>query len=362
MVASGASVSAYTPAPGCQLLDWTTRKFETSGRAVVSNAIPDFIHARTVLLGLILGIACASTSAQNYPTKPIRVLVGFSAGSTTDILARTVGQKISEAWGQPVLVDNRPSAGGIVAASAVAAAAADGYTLLVVSAGHAATAAMFTKLPYDTLKDFAGVSRLANVPSILVVSPALGVKSVKELVALARARPGQLNFSSPGVGSANHLAGELFKTLAGIAATHVPYKGIPEAMTAVVSGSVQFNFSPVVNVLSLSRDGKLLPLAASTGKRSAALPNVPTMAEAGVAGYSFDPWFGILAPAGTPRTLLARLSSEVARIVELADVKERMHALGADPAPTTPEGFDTYVRTEVAKFQKIVQDAGIKPE
>lgn len=162
---------------------------------------------RAMLLGLMLGIACGSGIAQDYPTRPIRVIVGFSAGSTTDILARTVGQKINEAWGQPVLVDNRPSAGGIVAANAVATAAPDGYTLLVVSAGHAATAAMFSKLPYDTLKDFAGVSRIANVPSILVVSPALGIKSVKDLVALAKARPGQLNFSSPGVGSANHLAG-----------------------------------------------------------------------------------------------------------------------------------------------------------
>lgn len=317
---------------------------------------------RAMLLGLILGIACGSGIAQDYPTRPIRVIVGFSAGSTTDILARTVGQKINEAWGQPVLVDNRPSAGGIVAANAVATAAPDGYTLLVVSAGHAATAAMFSKLPYDTLKDFAGVSRIANVPSILVVSPALGIKSVKDLVALAKARPGQLNFSSPGVGSANHLAGELFKTLAGIDATHVPYKGIPEAMTAVVSGSVQFNFSPVVNVLSLSRDGKLLPLAASTGKRSAALPDIPTLAEAGVSGYAFDPWFGILAPAKTPKAVLARLSGEIARIVALSEVKERMRALGADPAPTTPEGFDAYVRAEVAKFQKIVQDAGLKPE
>lgn len=314
------------------------------------------------LLALLLCAACSTSFAQDYPTRPIRIVVGFSAGSTSDILARTLGQKMNEAWGQPVVVDNRPSAGGIVAGSAVASAAPDGYTLLVVSAGHAATAAMFTRLPYDTLKDFAGVSRIANVPSILVVSPALGVKSVQDLVALAKSKPGRLNFSSPGVGSANHLAGELFKTLTGIEATHVPYKGIPEAMTAVVSGSIQFNFSPVVNVLSLSRDGKLLSLGASTGKRSAALPDVPTLAEAGVAGYVFDPWFGILAPANTPRTLVGKLNSEVARIVQLPDVKERMRGLGADPAPNTPEQFDAYVRSEVGRFQKIVRDAGIKPE
>jgi tripartite-type tricarboxylate transporter receptor subunit TctC len=310
------------------------------------------------LMALIHG----SALAQSYPSKPIRILVGFSAGSTTDILARTVGQKMSEAWGQPVLVDNRPSAGGVVASNAVASAEPDGHTLLVVSAGHAASAAMFARLPYDTLQDFAGVSRIANVPSILVVSPGLGVKTVKEFVALARSKPGQFNFSSPGVGSANHLAGELFKTLAGVEAQHVPYKGIPEAMTAVVTGSVQFNFSPVVNVLSLTRDGKLLALATTTGKRSAALPELPTLAEASVAGYVFDPWFGLLAPAKTPKPLLAKLSGEVARIVELADVKERLRALGADPAPNTPEEFDLYIRGEVAKFQKIVKDAGIKPE
>ena len=314
------------------------------------------------MAGVILGAACGSTIAQDYPSRPVRIVVGFSPGSTTDILARTVGQKMSEAWGQPVLVDNRPSSGGIAASSAVASAAPDGYTLLVVSAGHAVTAAMFTRLPYDTLKDFAGVSRIANVPSILVVSPALGVKSVTDLVALAKSKPGQLNFSSPGVGSANHLAGELLKTLAGINAVHVPYKGIPEAMTAVVSGSVQFNFSPVVNILPLSRDGKLLALAASTGKRSAVLPDLPTVAEAGVPGYVFDPWFGVLAPAKTPKVLLAKLSNEIARIVELSDVKERLRALGADPAPTTPEGFDAHVRAEIARFAKIVQDAGIKPE
>ena len=312
--------------------------------------------------GLVLAIACGQAVAQDYPNKPIRIVIGFSAGSTTDILARTLGQKMNDAWGRPVVVDNRPGAGGIAASTAVATATADGYTLLVVSAGHAATAAMFTKLPFDTLKDFAGISRIANVPSILVISPTLGVKSVKDLIALARSKPGQLNFSSPGVGSANHLAGELFKTLAGIEAVHVPYKGIPEALTAVISGGVQFNFSPVLNVLPLSRDGKLVALAASTGKRSAILPELPTLAEAGVSGYVFDPWFGILAPAKTPKALLVKLSAEVARILELPDVKERLRALGAEPAPTTPQLFDAHIRDEVAKFRKIVRDAGIKPE
>jgi tripartite-type tricarboxylate transporter receptor subunit TctC len=179
----------------------------------------------------------------------------------------------------------------------VASATPDGYTLLLVSAGHAATAAMFPKLPYDTLRDFAGVSGIVNVPSILVVSPALGVKTVKDLIVLAKSKPGALNFSSPGIGSANHLAGELFTSLAGIQAVHVPYKGTPEALTAVMSDSIQFNFSPVTNVMPLSHDGKLLALAASTGKRLTTLPGLPTVAEAGVPGYRFDPWYGMLAPA-----------------------------------------------------------------
>ena len=311
---------------------------------------------------LALTLAAGSGEAQDYPNKPIRIVVGFSAGSTTDILARTVGQKLNEAWGQPVVVDNRPGAGGVGASNAVATAAPDGYTLLVVSAGHAASAAMYAKLPYDALNDFAGVGRIANVPSILVVPPTLGPRTVSELIALAKSKPGQLNFSSPGVGSANHLAGELFKTLAGIDVVHVPYKGIPEAMTAVVAGSIQFNFSPVVNVLPLAREGKLLALAASTSKRSAVLPALPTVAEAGLSSYVFDPWFGILAPAKTPKPVLAKLSGEVARIVELPDVKERLLALGADPAPTTPEAFDAHVRAEVAKFRKLVRDAGIKAE
>jgi tripartite-type tricarboxylate transporter receptor subunit TctC len=312
--------------------------------------------------GLLLGLWSSIGAAQEYPAHPIRILVGFSAGSTTDILARSLGQKMREAWGQPVLVDNRPGAGGINAASAVAAAAPDGYTLLVVSAGHAATAAMFPKLPYDTLKDFAGVSNIANVPSILVVSPALGVKSVKDLIALAKAKPGQLNFSSPGVGSANHLAGELFNSLAGIHTVHVPYKGIPEAMIAVIADSIQFSFSPVTNVTPLSHDGKLLALATSTAKRIASMPDLPTVAEAGVAGYRFDPWYGMLAPAKTPKALLDKLSGEVAHIVALPDVREKLRALGAEPAPTTPEGFDALVRDEVAKFRKIVRSADIKPE
>ena len=319
-----------------------------------------FLSAVALLVALDLSCAWAQSGPESvYPGRPIRILVGFSPGSTTDILARLVAQKMNETWGQPVIVDNRPSGGGTLASGFVASASPDGHTLLSVSAGHAVSAALYSKLPYDTLRDFAGVSLLATVPSILVVAPGSGVKSVKDLVALAQSRPGAYNYSSPGIGSANHLAGELFKSLAKIDVAHVPYKGIPEAMTAPLQGSVLFNFSPIVNVMPLAKSGKLTALATSTGKRAAAMPELPTMAEAGVPGYAFDPWFGLLTTARTPRPIVTKLNREVLRILDLPDTKARLLALGAEPTPTTPGQFDDYIKAEVAKFTKIVKSANI---
>lgn len=327
-------------------------------RAFVRNA-----SIIAMLVTPLSGAAWAQTAAQSaqaFPNKPIRVLVGFSAGSTTDIMARTVGQKMTETWGQSVVVDNRPSAGGILASRVVAEANPDGYTLLSVSAGHAVTAALYRKLPYDTLRDFAGISLFATVPSILVVSPSSGVKSVKDLLALVRAKPGAYNYSSPGIGSANHLAGELMKSLAKIDVAHVPFKGIPEALAAPLQGSVLFNFSPIVNVLPLAKGGKLVALATSTGKRAAAMPELPTLAEAGVPGYVFDPWFGLLATAKTPKPVLAKLNQEVLRILGLPDVKTRLLALGAEPDPTTPERFDAHIKSEIMTFKKIIDGANLR--
>lgn len=315
---------------------------------------------------VLLSAGAAAAQAQNpsgdFPSKPIRIMAGFSAGSTVDIMARTAGQKMSEAWGQPVIVDNRPSAGGIIAAGVVAKANPDGYTLLSVSAGHAVSAALYKSLPYDTVKDFSGITRFANVPSILIVSPSVGIKSIKDLVALAKAKPGALTYSSPGIGSANHLAGELMKTLAGIDVNHVPFKGIPEALTAGMTGAVTYNLSPIVNVLPLSTAGKVIPLAATTGKRAAAMPDVPTLAEAGVKGYVFDPWFGLLTTGKTPRSIVAKLNREVVRIMGLPDVKARLATLGAEPATTTPEQFDIHIRNEIEKFSKIIQAGNIRVE
>jgi tripartite-type tricarboxylate transporter receptor subunit TctC len=315
-----------------------------------------------IIIVLIAGVATAQAQnpASNFPGKPIRIMAGFSAGSTVDIMARTAGQKMAEAWGQPVIVDNRPSAGGIIAAGVVAKANPDGYTLLSVSAGHAVSAALYKSLPYDTVKDFSGITRFANVPSILIVSPSIGIKSIKELVALAKTKPGTLNYSSPGIGSANHLAGELMKSLAGIDVTHVPFKGIPEALAAGMTGAVTYNLSPIVNVLPLIRAGKIIPLATTTGKRAAALQEVPTLAEAGVKGYVFDPWFGLLVTGKTPRAIVVKLNQEVVRIMDLPDVKTRLAALGAEPATTTPEQFDSHIRNEIEKFRKIIQDGNIR--
>ena len=301
-------------------------------------------------------------SAADYPARPLRIVVGFSPGSTTDILARTVGTKLQEAWGQPVIVENRPSAGGVMAAQTVTSATPDGHTLISVSAGHAVSAALYKNLPYNTERDFAGVTMLATVPSILVVAPGSGVKSVKELVALARSKPGAFNYSSPGIGSANHLGSELFKSLAKIDVAHVPFKGIPEALTASLTGTVLFNLSPILNVLPLAKSGRVIALATSTGKRALAMPDLPTIAEAGVPGYVFDPWFGLLTTAKVPRPVLTKLNGEVVRVLGLPDVKERLLALGAEPNPMTPAAFDAHVKAEIAKFSKIIRDANIKVE
>lgn len=237
-----------------------------------------------------------SHAQQTYPVKPIRMLVPFSAGSLTDVLARMLGQKMFERWGQQVVVDKRPSADGIVASQIVASAIPDGYTLIIVSSGHAASVSLYSTLPYDTVRDFAAVSQVTNVSQALVVGKGLGVKSVQGLIALAKAKPGQINFASPGIGSGTHINGEMFRLDAGIDVVHVPYKGAPEALNDVMTGRVQFSFSSPLFVAPFIRDGRLIALAVSTRERSPLLPNMPTIAESGLPGFEFDQWFGLLAP------------------------------------------------------------------
>lgn len=306
--------------------------------------------------------ASAADDMVNYPSKPIRVVVGFSAGSGVDVSARVIAQKLSEIWGQPVIADNRPGAGGTIAAQVVAGANPDGYTLISVSAAHVISPSIYPRLQYDTLKDFAGITTTVSLPNVLVVSPSLGVKSVKDLIALAIARPGQLLFSSGGVGSGTHFASELFKSRAAIDVSHVPFKGIPEALTETLTGRAAFTMSPVANVLPQARAGKVLALAVAPAKRVAVMPDVPTLAEAGVPGYSWDTWFGLLAPARTPRAIVRKLNQEVTRVMVLPDVKKHWDAMGAEALPMTPEQFDKYIADQVQAIARLAKAANIKIE
>lgn len=308
-------------------------------------------------------VSLPATAADTYPSQPMRIVVGFSAGSTTDILARAVAAKLHAAWGQPAVVENRPGAAGIVAGQALLGAPADGHTLMVVSAGHAVSAALYSKkLPYNTERDFSGVTLLATVPSILVVPMNSNIKSVKELLAQVRAKPGAYNYSTPGIGSANHLAGAYFTSLAKLNVQQVAYKGIPQALQAAMTGEALYNFSPVVNVLPAAKGGKVRALATSTTKRSIAMPELPTVAEAGLTGYAFDPWFGLLTHGKAPRPVVAKLNAEVTRILGLADINKQLQSLGAEPSPMKPEAFDGLIRDEIKKFSEIIREANIKVE
>ncbi len=306
-------------------------------------------------------LAAGAVHAQDkFPNKPIRILVGFTAGSGTDFLARTVGQKMSDRWGQQVVVDNRPGAGGVIASEIVARATPDGYTLLIVSVGHAVNASLFSKLPYDTLKDFAGVTYVADVPNVLVSTPSLGLKSVRELIELAKSKPAQVNYGSAGLGSSTHMNGELFNMAAGIKVVHVPYKGAPESLTSTIAGSVQYSFLPIPVGAPLIKGGKVTGLGVSTRNRSPVLPDMPSIAEAGLPGFDFSGWYGMLAPAKTPTAVKEQLTKEVARILALQDVNERLLTQGATPHTTSPREFDAFVKDEVERFGKVIRAAGIR--
>lgn len=322
-------------------------------------------HIVTAACVAIMGCApafAASAPQQKFPSKPIRIIVPFSAGSQTDILARMIGQKMFENWGQQVVVDNRPGAGGRLASEIMLNANPDGHNLMMQSASHAANAALYRKLPYDTVKDFSGVTQVASVPNVLVVAPSQNIKSVKELIALAKAKPGQINFGSAGLGSGTHINGEQFKLAAGIDVAHIPYKGTPEALTDTVTGRIHYFFSPLVPALPFIRDKRLVPLAVSTAKRSPVLPDVPTIAEAALPGFEFDLWYGLLASSKTPKPILEQLSKEVARILALPDIRERMLRDGAVPKSSTPQEFDAFIKSEVDKLGKVVRASGAKIE
>jgi len=322
--------------------------------------------SRAVLSALVgavsVAIAAPALAQASFPQRSIRMLIPVSAGSQTDIVARIIGQKITENWGQQVLVDNRPGAGGTVAGTMLVNATPDGHTLLLNSISHAVNASLYARLPFDTLRDFAGVAQVGSTPNVLVVPNDLGVKSLRDLLALARSRPGKLNFASAGIGTGTHLNGEQFKLAAGIDIVHVPYKGTPEALNDTANNRVQMFFAPLSPVLPFLRDRRVTPLAVSTAQRAPALPDLQTVAEAGLPGFEFDLWLGILAPSKVPRPLLNTISAEIKRVLELPDVRERMLALGIDPRYSTPDAFDRFIRSEVDRIAKIVKAAGARVE
>lgn len=313
---------------------------------------------------LLIALACLAISAQaqTYPAKPVRVLIGFSAGSEVDTIGRLVAQKMSEGLGQQLVVENRTGAGGTLAAAAVASAAPDGYTLLINSVAHAGVQSLYGKLPFDTLRDFAGISQLTSAPNVLVVAPASGIKSAAELIAFAKQQPGGVNFGSAGVGSGTHMTLEQFVLGAGVKVTHVPYKGVPEVLADTMTGRVHTSFSPIGNTLAMIRDGRLLPLAVSTATRSPSLPEIPTLAESAIPGLDWDQWYGMFAPAKTPRAIVEQLSKEVTRVLNLPEIKERIGMRGSLPKPSTPEAFDAFVRAEVEKVSKVIKDGNIRIE
>lgn len=322
---------------------------------------------REKLLAVLLAFLSLSAHAQgdaaaDYPVKPIRIVVGFTPGGGPDITARYIAQKLGEAWKQQVLVENRPGAGGTVAAGMVARAAPDGYTLLSVSSAHAIAAAIYPKLPYDTFTDLAGVTLTATSKYVLVVPPSLGVKTVSELVAAAKARPGQLNFSSAGVGSGTHFAGEMFRSMAGIDVVHVPFKGIPEALADAMTGRVQFFMAPIANAVAPVREGRLVGLGVSSLERDPLLAELPTLDEAGVPGYKSQLWFGVLTASAVPRPIISKLNREISRVLSEPELKTRWAAIGIEPRPDAPEAFDRLIREDAATFTKIARAANIRAD
>lgn len=310
-----------------------------------------------------LALGGSSALAQAYPAKSIRMVVPFPAGGGSDTMGRIVGQKLSERLGQQFVVDNRPGAGGSIGADMVARAAPDGYTLLLGSSSEIAQYPNVNpKLPYNPQRDFAPITLVGNVPLILVVHPSLPVKTVKDVVALAKSRPGEINFSSAGPGSTTHLAVELFIFLTGIKMTHVPYKGSPQAVTDLVAGNVHVGIPTMPAALPMVQSGRLRAIAVSTAKRTVILPDVPTIQEGGIRGYDNPLWTGILAPAGTPREIVSRLHAETVRALGQADVKEALARQGAEPISNTPEQFASYIREELEKWAKVVRQAGVRIE
>jgi len=313
---------------------------------------------------LLMAMSCAAHGqpAAVYPSKPIRIVVPYLAGGAADVVARLVGQKMSESFGQPVLVDNRAGGAANIGSEYVAKAAPDGYTLLMGSPANTVNASLYAKMPYDVTKDFAPVVLMGTSANILVVHPSLPVRSVKDLIAFAKSRPGQLTYASSGNASSNHLSGELFKLLAGVDIVHVPYKGGGPAITDLLGGQVTMYFSSLPSALPFVRSNKLRALGVTSAKRAAAAPELPSIAESGVPNYALVAWHALLAPAGTPQSVIDKLNGEVVRIVNAPDVRPRLESQGVDIVGSTPAGLAAFIKEEIAKYARLVKAAGIKVE
>ena len=318
--------------------------------------VKKFPHPLFAVMGLALTMSFAH--AQTYPSKQVRFVVGFPAGGATDVVARAISQNLSEALGHPVVVDNRAGAASNIAAELVATSPKDGHTIFLGTVSLAINPSLYKKLPYNALKDFTAVSQVTDTPFMFVTHPSLPVRNVKEFVALARARPGQLNYGSAGNGSGGHLFTAMFGSMAGVNLAHVPYRGASYATTSVLSGETIFMFDNIVTTLPLAKAGKLRALAVTTAKRSRVGEDIPTLAQAGVPGYDANAWFGVFAPAGTPDAVIARLQSEISKIVKIPEIRDRFLALGAEPVGSTPEQFAAFYRAEVQKWAKVVKDSG----
>lgn len=298
----------------------------------------------------------------NYPSKPIRLVVPFAPGGGTDIIARLVAHDLSQAWGQSVVVDNRGGGGGIIGAEIAARSAPDGYTMMLCSLGFSYAPSLYRKLPYDTQKDFLPISVVATQPFVYVVLPSLPANSMKELIALAKAKPGELRYGSGGAGGSSHLGTELLRVMTGINLVHVPYKGTGPALTAMLAGEIHVQLIGISSVVPHMKTGRMRALAVSGAKRSPAAPELPTVAESGVPGYAFDVWYGMLFPAGTPRTILGKANAELNRALKSPALGQRFAAVGLEPAGTTPEEFANHLRAEIAKWRKVVESANIRIE
>jgi len=322
---------------------------------------------KAVLAAAVAAAFCAAApaalaQAASYPGKPIKMIVPFTPGSATDVMGRLVAERLTAVWGQPVIVENKPGAGGTIGIRETARAEPDGYTVVIVSSGHAVNHVLYKDLGYDTLKDFAGIALLGSLPSVLIVPPTLGVNSVKELVAAAKAKPGEFNYATAGVGSGAHVSIEKFNVATGIKAVHVPLKGTPPILTETMAGRIQYAYVPAVSGMGVIKDGKVKPLAVSTAKRIEALPDIPTVAEAGFPDAENTFWVAMLAPAKTPRDIVAKLNAEVNRALQAPEMKEKLTKLGTEPMAMTPEQLDKFVASEYRDLGDVMVKAGLKPQ